>query len=65
MVWKLEYDDSFKDDLSRIGLNDARAVLLYLNREIVVREDPRSVGIKHGVFLALQYQWVTCNCKNC
>ena len=39
MGWKFEHKDSFKKDLSKIASNPAQDVLLYLNREIGVRED--------------------------
>ena len=48
MGWKFEYKDSFKDDLNKIVFNHAQDVLLYLNREIGAREDPRSVGSEIG-----------------
>ena len=50
MGLRLEYSDSFKDDLKRLDFKDAQAVLFYLNREIGVREDPRSVGLKRGYY---------------
>ena len=48
MGWKFEYEDSFKDDLSKIASNHAQDVLFFLTREVGSRDNPRSVGLKRG-----------------
>ena len=44
MGYRIEYGDRFKDGLSKIDLSDAQSILLYLNREIGSRDNPRTVG---------------------
>ena len=44
MAWRIEFDEAFKKDLSKLDPQIARRITVFLRDRLAVSKDPRSLG---------------------